>query len=345
MKETAALSKECRFPLLGAIDYPIRRGMEGYVDAVKVVDMDDEPFWARITRVDRASMLHIVNIDGLTPKALNAMNTSMPLGQSLTPESVRLMDKEKQKEALKLLHLRLGHATGAKLRLTLIEKGWGRIYTEADCKKVSCEVCRLMNRKKLKIPQVQDKARGELKPGELAYQDLTSMPVGVGNFPYISVVVDAHTRRVGVAAIKNKSDAILHAMEWVRKMEKEGFRVKRWHSDNGGEFVNDDYKEFFKKEGIHQTTGAPYTPQSQGIVERANGRLKRLMGKTMRSIGVPIYLWPAFLPGVVQAMNSVVHAVHGSSPYAKAGLARGSEMPKLAVGDVISVVNPKDKAD
>jgi transposase InsO family protein len=65
--------------------------------------------------------------------------------------------------------------------------------------------------------------------------------------------------------------------------------VKEWISDNGGEFANDRYKKFLTTEGIRQELGAPYTPQTQGLVERANGTVKRLLGKVLRSLQLPVY--------------------------------------------------------
>jgi hypothetical protein len=42
-------------------------------------------------------------------------------------------------------------------------------------------------------------------------------------------------------------------------------------------------------------------------------------------------------------MNSVVHSVLGKSPYFMVGEARADKLPDLAVGDVVSIVNPHDK--
>ena len=256
------------------------------------------------------------------------------------------MTDEEKRELLSCLHRRLAHSTGRRLYLTLREKGWGGIFTEKQCADVDCDVCRLMNRRSVKVPKVSDVLRKNVASGEVAFHDLSDMPPAIGGFKKASVVVDARTRRVSVMALKTKDEAISHIVEYVRLIERKGERVKFVRSDNGGEFANDEYKRFLLKEGIHWEPGAPYTPQSQGIVERANGVFKRLMRKTLQELRLPLSLWPGFLPGVgpvVRAMNSVCHAVLGSSPLKVAGERVADSLSEFAVGDVVSVIDPKTK--
>jgi transposase InsO family protein len=41
-------------------------------------------------------------------------------------------------------------------------------------------------------------------------------------------------------------------------------------SDNGGEFVSKKFDNFLHECGIQRQTSAPYTPQQNGVTERAN---------------------------------------------------------------------------
>ena len=49
-----------------------------------------------------------------------------------------------------------------------------------------------------------------------------------------------------------------------------GFQVKRFRTDNGGEYINKTLKDYFKSKGIIHNITAPYSPQSNGIAERYN---------------------------------------------------------------------------
>ena len=47
-----------------------------------------------------------------------------------------------------------------------------------------------------------------------------------------------------------------------------GFSPLVWCSDNGGEFKNSELKELFKECNIIQKISKPYTPRTNGKVER-----------------------------------------------------------------------------
>jgi len=49
-----------------------------------------------------------------------------------------------------------------------------------------------------------------------------------------------------------------------------GKQVKRFRTDGGGEYTSKKFAEYLKLEGIVNETTMPYTPQSNGVVERAN---------------------------------------------------------------------------
>ena len=47
-------------------------------------------------------------------------------------------------------------------------------------------------------------------------------------------------------------------------------KVKALRSDNGGEYVSNEFKNFFEKEGIRQDLTTPHNPQQNGVAERKN---------------------------------------------------------------------------
>jgi transposase InsO family protein len=59
-------------------------------------------------------------------------------------------------------------------------------------------------------------------------------------------------------------------------VEKEsGKQVKALRSDNGGEYISNEFKDFCSIEGIIRELIAPHKPQQNGVVERKN---KKFMG-------------------------------------------------------------------
>ena len=51
---------------------------------------------------------------------------------------------------------------------------------------------------------------------------------------------------------------------------KLGKNIKVLRIDNGGEFCEEEFKQFYKECGIARKRKTPYTPQQNGVVERMN---------------------------------------------------------------------------
>jgi transposase InsO family protein len=54
-------------------------------------------------------------------------------------------------------------------------------------------------------------------------------------------------------------------------VEKEsGKQVKSLRSDNGGEYISNEFKDLCNKEGIRRELIVPHNPQQNGVAERKN---------------------------------------------------------------------------
>ncbi|CAI7789136.1 unnamed protein product, partial [Closterium sp. NIES-54] len=74
---------------------------------------------------------------------------------------------------------------------------------------------------------------------------------------YFLTIVDDHTRAVWVYPLKTKGEvAVAVLKEWMPRAQREsGHKVKVIRTDNGGEFIGDDFESVLKKKGIqHQLT-------------------------------------------------------------------------------------------
>ena len=59
--------------------------------------------------------------------------------------------------------------------------------------------------------------------------------------------------------------------EFKALVEKEsGKKVKAMRSDNGGEYISNEFKNFYSKEGIRRELIVPHNPQQNGVAERKN---------------------------------------------------------------------------
>ncbi|KAE8991458.1 hypothetical protein PR002_g20843 [Phytophthora rubi] len=89
------------------------------------------------------------------------------------------------------------------------------------------------------------------------------------------LVVDEFSRYKWLFLLRQKSEAKQHIIALVNRLlvkyRDRKWRVEEIHSDQGGEFDNSDIQEYCDSEGITLTSTNGYTPQENGIVERANG--------------------------------------------------------------------------
>ncbi|MDN5336475.1 MAG: hypothetical protein PWR02_1501 [Synergistales bacterium] len=97
---------------------------------------------------------------------------------------------------------------------------------------------------------------------------------GKGEFAYTLTATETSTGWTELRALKNK------AMVWTRLaleevVEAMPLPVKRFHSDNGSEFINSHVKRFCEERGIDFTRSRPYTKNDAPYVESRNWSMVR----------------------------------------------------------------------
>ena len=97
------------------------------------------------------------------------------------------------------------------------------------------------------------------------------LPVSYSGMRYYISFKDDATGTYHVYPLKLKSDAYEKIKEHIRWVSQEtGMQLKALHSDGGGEFKNDDLKDWMKEQHITWRPSAPYTPEQNGKAERLN---------------------------------------------------------------------------
>lgn len=117
--------------------------------------------------------------------------------------------------------------------------------------------------------------------------------------------------------MKKKSEAFEVFENFAATVEKQSDRqIKVVRSDNGKEFVNAKFQEYFAKKGIvHQTT-VPYTPQQNGVAERANRTLVEMARCMLETSSLPQSLWGEAVNTAVYIRNRAPTKVLGDvTPY------------------------------
>jgi transposase InsO family protein len=77
-------------------------------------------------------------------------------------------------------------------------------------------------------------------------------------------------------------------------------QVKALRSDNGGEYISNEFKDFYSREGIRRELIAPHNPQKNGVVKRNNITIVGVSRVMLHDQGLPMHLW-------VEACNNAVY--------------------------------------
>jgi len=113
------------------------------------------------------------------------------------------------------------------------------------------------------------------EPGFL-HMDVKELPKIGGERKYLFVAIDRATRMVYLKFCDRKrgEDAEDFAREVVRFFP---FKIKKVLTDNGKEFLSEAFRRYLEVEGIKQKRTRPYRPQTNGMVERFNGRVSEVL--------------------------------------------------------------------
>ena len=93
-------------------------------------------------------------------------------------------------------------------------------------------------------------------------------PVARENFRYAVSFVDDFSGLITVYFIKHKGACIDAIKRFISDVSPYG-KIKRFRSDNGGEFVSNEVKSLLISNNIRQEFSAPYSPHQNGTVERS----------------------------------------------------------------------------
>ncbi|XP_032879397.1 uncharacterized protein K02A2.6-like [Amblyraja radiata] len=122
------------------------------------------------------------------------------------------------------------------------------------------------------------------------------------------VVVDAHSKWPEV--IKMSSTTSQKMIATLRTIFARYGLPEQICSDNGPQFVSEDFKKFLKTNGIKHCTSAPYHPATNGLAERFVQTFKKAL-KAMKHEDLPMQ---HKLDNFLFNYRNAVHAVTGQSP-------------------------------
>jgi hypothetical protein len=154
-----------------------------------------------------------------------------------------------------------------------------------------CEIC--LKGKQCRVP-CKNKKSMRRKKLELIHSDVCG-PINVtslGGKRYFITFTDDFSRWTEVYFMKQKSEAFKYFEIFKAKLETmTGEKIKILRTDNGSEYVNDNFTYFLKQFGIKHETTDIYTPQQNGVSERKNRTLLDMTRCLLFQSNLPKFLW------------------------------------------------------
>ncbi|UYV60520.1 hypothetical protein LAZ67_1001404 [Cordylochernes scorpioides] len=144
------------------------------------------------------------------------------------------------------------------------------------------------------------------QPLELLHLDLIGpiKQLSIGSAKYVLTIVDDFSRKIFVKFLHSKSDTLEIFKEFLESTENLlNKRAKCIRSDNGLEFVNQEFENYLKNKGIiHQKTTI-YTPPQNGIAERANRSIINGTRTLLVESELPTKFWAEAMHNFVYTKN------------------------------------------
>ena len=206
--------------------------------------------------------------------------------------------------SLRLWHRRLGHLHHDAVR-KLARDGLVHGLTLSGPNDFDhvCEGCALGKSHRLPFPKVSETKYEKM---ELLAVDLTG-PMSIATWSgmqYALIVVEASSRYIICRLLERKTDAAAAMKEIIALLERQsGLKVKKIRTDNGTEFVNSVVDDLCKRNGIVHETTTPYTPEQNGIAERAIATCLEMVRCMLHSSKMDLRYWGEALMYAVHIRN------------------------------------------
>ena len=213
-------------------------------------------------------------------------------------------------QTAELWHQRLGHLNNNSAdQLAKKEMATGMNCTTSRHAENKCEGCVLGKSHRNPFPK-QSNNRAT-RPHEIIHSDVCG-PMQIeskGGSRYMVTFTDDYSRYTTVYFIKRKDEVLSKFQEFVTFVENQSGNcghVKVLRSDNGGEYVSNNFIKYCAEKGIMHELTSPYCPEQNGVAERLNRTIMESARSMIYHAGLPLDFW-------AEACNTAVY-VHNRSP-------------------------------
>ena len=270
---------------------PNRDQVAGYSPDVRHLWIE----WERLQRTDG-----VLYIKWINPK------TQQPFVQLLVPKSIR-------NKIIELCHdtPMSGHFGVEKTMSKLKQRVyWRTMKSDVSLYIQKCPVCSANRQPKHKPKASLVDYRVGHPMDRLGIDILGPLPQSNKGNVYILVIADYFTRWIEAYPLPNQTAETTANALLYEFMSRFGFPFEI-HSDQGRNFQSDLFQELCKILGVTKTRSTPYHPASDGLVERFNQTLAKMIRSFTEDHPNE---WDKHLPLLTAAYRCTVHPATGFTP-------------------------------
>ncbi|UYV68602.1 hypothetical protein LAZ67_6000178 [Cordylochernes scorpioides] len=161
-----------------------------------------------------------------------------------------------------------------------------------DVKNFNCEVC--LKGKQTRLPFQKESFTRSREPLELVHTDICGpmRTKSLGGALYFSTFIDDFSGFIFTFIMKSRSEVFKEFRIFKNYAEKQtGKKLKCIRNDNAPEYLSREFKDYLEGEGIGRQLSVEYTPQQNGVAERANRTLLDMTRCFMIEGDLPETLW------------------------------------------------------
>lgn len=217
---------------------------------------------------------------------------------------------------LRKWHQRYGHLNINDLKTMKNKDMVLGIQFASKTNEINCEVCA---RCKIHVQPFKSSSNREENILGLVHSDICGpmSTESLGGAKYFVTFIDDCSRYTEVIMLRNRSDVLQAFKDYKRKVENQtGQRIKKLRTDNGREYLSKDFNSFLREEGVQRQLSVEYTPQQNGVAERANRTLTEMARCMMLQANLPDSLWAETVNAAAYLRNrSATKCLNGITPF------------------------------
>ncbi|KAI7956622.1 hypothetical protein MJO28_003717 [Puccinia striiformis f. sp. tritici] len=205
------------------------------------------------------------------------------------------------------LHRALGHPS-----LPYLKKA----FPDSKFTEIDCSVCDIS---KMHRTPFSGSFPTTARTLECIHMDLCGpiTPASRGGNRYFLKIIDSYSKYCFIFPMRCKSTTYETFVKFITQAETyTGNKLAFVVSDNGGEFVNNRFKNFYAQRGIQHVPSAPYTPQQNPFAERGNRTTIEKARTLLATSGLPLTWWgEAVTTSVYLENRSPDSSINFASPH------------------------------